>query len=109
MRVIEQNPRASQRAIAVQLGVSLGSINYCIKALAEKGYIKINNFTENPRKVAYAYLLTPSGILAKATLTAQFLKRKLTEYEMLRAELQSLEAEAKAVSNLVGIHHGQIE
>ena len=92
MRLIEQNPQVSQREIANQLGVSLGGINYCLKALIEKGYIKVINFNENPNKLSYAYLLTPSGIMAKATLTGQFLKRKLAEFEALKAEIQSLEA-----------------
>jgi EPS-associated MarR family transcriptional regulator len=91
MRLIEQNPQVSQRQIADQLGVSLGGINYCIKALIEKGYVKVSNFTENPHKVGYAYLLTPSGIIAKGALTGRFLKRKLAEYDALRAEIQSLQ------------------
>jgi len=91
MRLIEQNPQVSQREIADQLGVSLGGINYCIKALVERGYVKVSNFTENPDKFGYAYLLTPSGIAAKATLTGQFLKRKLAEYDALKAEIESLQ------------------
>ena len=90
MRLIEQNSRLSQREIADQLGLSLGAINYCLKALREKGYVKVSNFNENPHKLAYAYLLTPSGIAAKAALTGRFLKRKLAEYEALKAEIESL-------------------
>ena len=96
MRLIEQNPRLSQREIAGRLGVSLGAINYCIKALIEKGYVKVANFTENPHKLGYAYLLTPSGIMAKASLTGQFLKRKLAEFESLKAEIKSLEADTRS-------------
>ena len=91
MRLIEQNPQVSQREIADQLGVSLGGINYCIKALIEKGYVKVSNFSDNPNKLGYVYLLTPSGIVAKAALTGQFLKRKLDEYEALRAEIESIQ------------------
>jgi EPS-associated MarR family transcriptional regulator len=98
MRLIEQNPQVSQREIADQLGVSLGGINYCIKALIEKGYVKAVNFTENPYKLGYAYLLTPNGIAAKASLTGQFLKRKLAEYEALKAEIESLEAVVPPIS-----------
>ena len=92
MRLIEQNPRVSQREIAEKLGISLGGINYCVRALVEKGYIKVSNFTDNPQKLGYVYLLTPSGIVAKAALTGQFLKRKLKEYEALRTEIESLQA-----------------
>ena len=99
MRLIEKNPQVSQRQIADKLGMSLGSINYCIKALIEKGYIKITNFTENPNKLRYAYLLTPTGIKAKASLTAQFLKRKMTEFEALKIEIKSLEVEARPLLN----------
>jgi len=94
MRLIEQNPQVSQREIADQLGVSLGGINYCIKALIEKGYVKVTNFTENPNKIGYAYLLTPSGIAAKASLTGQFLRRKIAEFEALKAEIDSLQLSA---------------
>lgn len=92
MRLIEQKPQISQREIADHLGVSLGGINFCIKALIEKGYVKVSNFTENPHKLGYAYLLTPSGIGAKAAITGQFLKRKLAEYESLKAEIESLQS-----------------
>jgi EPS-associated MarR family transcriptional regulator len=91
MRLIEQSPRVSQRELADQLGVSLGGINYCLKALIEKGYVKVNNFTGNPHKLGYMYLLTPSGLVAKASLTRQFLQRQLAEYEALRAEIESLQ------------------
>jgi len=98
MRLIEQNPRVSQREISDQLGVSLGGINYCLKALIEKGYVKVTNFTQNPHKFGYAYLLTPSGIAAKASLTGHFLKRKLEEYEALKEEIESLQAAVQSVS-----------
>ena len=92
MRLIEQNPQVSQREIADRLGVSLGGINYCIKALIQKGYVKVSNFKGNPHKLGYAYLLTPSGIKAKTSLTGQFLKRKLAEYDALKTEIESLQA-----------------
>jgi len=91
MHVIEQNPQVSQREIANRLGLSLGGINYCIKALIKKGYVKVSNFTENPHKIGYVYLLTPSGIVAKAALTGHFLKRKIAEYEALKAEIESIQ------------------
>jgi len=91
MHLIEQNPQVSQREIANRLGLSLGGINYCIKALINKGYVKVSNFTENPHKIGYAYLLTPSGIVAKAALTGRFLKRKIAEYDALKAEIESIQ------------------
>jgi EPS-associated MarR family transcriptional regulator len=91
MRLIEQNPKASQRELANQLNISLGGINYCIKTLIERGYVKVSNFNENPHKFSYAYLLTPKGIAAKAALTAQFLTRKLAEYETLKKEIESIQ------------------
>ena len=90
---IEQNPSMSQRDLARALGISLGKTNYCLKALMEKGWVKMGNFSRNPSKLSYAYLLTPRGVKAKAGLTARFLQRKLTEYEALRAEIESLQRE----------------
>ena len=82
----------SQRQLADNLGVSLGAANYCMKALVEKGWVKLENFQKNPNKLGYLYLLTPMGITAKTQLTANFLKRKLTEYENLKAEIEDLQA-----------------
>lgn len=93
MRVLEGDPTASQRQIAAELGVSLGGINFCLKALAEKGLIKIGNFARAERKLGYAYILTPAGVNEKAQLTATFLKRKLNEYEALREEIALLQRE----------------
>ncbi len=93
MRVLEGDPTASQRQIAAELGVSLGGINFCLKALAEKGLIKIGNFARAERKLGYAYILTPAGVNEKAQLTARFLKRKLNEYEALREEIALLQRE----------------
>ena len=83
----------SQRELAEELGVSLGAANYCLKALVDKGWVKLENFQKNPNKLGYLYLLTPMGIAAKTTLTARFLQRKLTEYEKLKAEIEILKAE----------------
>ena len=79
------------------MGVSLGVANYCLKALVEKGWVKLESFQRNPNKLGYLYLLTPTGIAAKTQLTARFLKRKLNEYEALREEIERLQAEAKKV------------
>ena len=99
MGLIERNPKLTQRQIATKLGVSLGSINYCIKALIEKGYVKVSNFSGNPNKLDYAYWLTPSGIAAKAALTGQFLKRKIAEHEALLAEIELLQTTKHPIPN----------
>ena len=93
MAHLEGNPRHSQREIAGKLGVSLGSVNYCIKELIKKGFIKVENFRKNSNKLGYAYLLTPSGFHEKTILTVSFLKRKQREYVELEAEISALRAE----------------
>ena len=93
LRLLEQNPEMTQRELAEALGVSVGAANYCLKALVEKGWVKLENFQKNPNKLGYLYLLTPMGIKAKAQLTGSFLRRKMVEYEALRAEIDQLKAE----------------
>lgn len=93
MRLLEQYPEKSQRDISRELGVSLGAVNYMLRALVEKGEVKIRNFQASESKLRYAYVLTPSGIEAKARLTLGFLKRKRAEYEALREEIASLEGD----------------
>lgn len=75
------------------MGTSLGKINYCMKALIEKGLVKVRNFRNSRKKLAYAYLLTPRGIDSKSTIALQFLKRKTAEYETLKAEIEQLQRE----------------
>ena len=94
LRLLEGNPQMNQRDLAAAAGVSLGKTNYCINALLEKGLIKVQNFKSSKRKLAYAYLLTPDGIAEKAALTQRFLKRKMEEYEALKAEIDQLKQEA---------------
>ena len=93
MRVIEENPQASQREIASKLGVSLGGVNYCVKALVDTGLVKLNNFSKSNKKMGYIYMLTPDGISEKAKITSQFLKLKMQEYEQLKKEINQLKAE----------------
>ena len=93
MRAIERNPQASQRDLARELGISLGGINYCIKALIDKGAVKVENFQASENKMRYAYVLTPEGIREKARMTGHFLRRKMREYEDLKAEITSLQSE----------------
>lgn len=90
---LQEKPDVSQRGLAADLGVSLGSINFCLKALTAKGFVKAENFSKNNNKLGYAYLLTPSGIAAKSRLTASFLKRKQAEYRRLAHEIADLEAQ----------------
>lgn len=96
-KLIEANPEISQRAIAKQLGISLGRVNFCLRALIEKGQLKMRNFRSNKNKLTYIYMLTPKGVEEKAMLTASFLKRKLQEYELLQAEIEQLREEVQAI------------
>lgn len=93
LKSIEENPTQSQRELSRSLGVSLGKLNYCLKALVDKGWVKARNFKENPNKTGYLYLLTPSGVEAKAKVTVKFLKRKMDEYERMKVEIARLQQE----------------
>lgn len=95
LRAIEARPELTQRQLAQELGVSLGKAHYCIKALIDKGLVKVGNFSHNQRKLEYAYLLTPSGMRSKAMLTAHFLERKAAEYAMLKSELEKHDKHAR--------------
>tara|TARA_B100001057_G_scaffold501029_1_gene619812 strand:- start:147 stop:458 length:312 start_codon:yes stop_codon:yes gene_type:complete len=88
LRKIKSNPESSQRKLASDLGFSLGKLNYCLKALKQKGLIKINNFKKNPKKINYIYALTPKGISHKAKLTINFMKLKMQEFDELKTELE---------------------
>ena len=90
---LEVEPNVSQRSLATEVGVSLGSVNYCIKALVEKGLVKAENFRKSSNKIGYVYLLTPRGIQEKSKLTASFLKRKQAEYRLLEQEINHLRAQ----------------
>ena len=93
LRLLDDNPQLSQRALSQELGVSLGAVNYCLKALIDKGQVKVRNFHASDRKLRYAYILTPQGAAEKAALTGRFLKRKLREYQALKTEIEGLEEE----------------
>ena len=88
LRKIKSKPNSSQRELANELGFSLGKLNYCLKALKEKGLIKIKNFQKNPNKIGYAYILTPKGVTQKTKLTINFMKRKMKEYDELKSEIE---------------------
>ena len=87
LRKIQSRPESTQIELAKDLGFSLGKLNYCLKALKNKGLIKINNFSKNPNKINYIYVLTPKGIAEKTKLTINFMKRKMREYEELKSEI----------------------
>lgn len=93
LRLIETKPEISQRELADELGISLGQINYQLKSLKEKGFIKAGNFLRNDNKLAYAYLLTPKGVADKLAITKHFLARKKQEFQLLKTELEQLENE----------------
>ena len=88
LRKIQKNPESSQRELAEELGFSLGKLNYCLKALKNKGFVKIRNFKKNPNKMNYIYVLTPKGISEKTKLTLNFMERKMKEYDELKKELK---------------------
>ena len=99
LRKLEVNPGYTQRELSQEMGVSLGKINYCMKKLIEKGLVKLSNFSHNPNKVNYIYLLTPKGIEQKARLTVTFLAIKLEEYEMLKNEISKLKQDAEELQS----------
>lgn len=93
LKALEQNPLYSQRQLASCIGVSLGKVNYGLKSLIDKGFIKVKNFQKSPNKIKYIYLLTPQGISEKTKLTIEFLQHKTTEYEQLKLEIECLKQE----------------
>ena len=105
LRALEANPELSQRQLAAELGVSLGGVNYALKALMERGFVKADNFRKSGNKVAYLYVLTPKGVAEKASLATAFLGRKLEEYEVLRQEIEALKGEVGS-SDSVGSGKG---
>lgn len=99
LKLLEANPALSQRALARELGVSLGKVNYCLKALMEKGLVKARNFRDSRNKLAYLYALTPKGVAEKARLTVEYLRIKLAEAEALEREIGELRREAEAAAS----------
>jgi len=100
MRRLQETPDISQRQLAKELGISLGSINFCFQALVEKGWVKMQNFSQSKNKLRYAYLLTPTGVAEKSKLTTEFMKRKVTEYEALQLEIEILKSEISIEKHL---------
>jgi EPS-associated MarR family transcriptional regulator len=97
LKSLERDSRPTQRQLSNDLGVSLGKVNYCLKSLIEKGFIKVNNFRNNKNKIQYSYLLTPKGIEEKTKLTFDFIRIKTQEYDTLKQEVEILKQEAKDV------------
>ena len=93
LRRLYQTPKVSQRALAKELGVGVGTINFCFQALVEKGLVKMQNFSQSNNKLRYAYLLTPAGVREKSKLAVKFLRRKVAEYEALQLEIDELQSE----------------
>lgn len=103
LRILQDRPDITQREIAQLLGVSTSGLNYCLNALIDKGWVKVQNFSESKHKFGYVYLLTPKGISEKAALTSRFLQRKLKEFEEMRYEIESLRCEISEVSRISGV------
>lgn len=96
LKVVDAKPEISQRELASELGISLGKANFCLKALIEVGLLKATNFRNSKNKLAYMYLLTPTGVEEKTKITLRFLKNKMQEYEALKLEINLLSQEIKA-------------
>jgi EPS-associated MarR family transcriptional regulator len=98
LKLLQANPSLSQRQLAAELGVSLGKANYCLRALVEKGLVKLGNFSKNPNKRQYAYVLTPAGLEEKTRITLGFLKRKEAEFEAIKREIEALRGDLEAIA-----------
>ena len=93
MRILQENPDLTQCELAEKLGISVGGLNYCLKALMEKGLVKMKNFANSKNKFGYVYVLTPTGLAEKSAITHRFLRRKMDEYEALKVEIKALKSE----------------
>ena len=102
LRLLHDNPELTQRELGERVGVSLGAVNYCLRALIERGLVKVDNFSRNPNKLGYAYALTPAGIAEKTMLTGRFLHRKVVEYQALRVEIEALSRELSTLNKSEG-------
>lgn len=100
LRQLHDNPQLSQRELGERVGISLGAVNYCLRALMEKGFVKAGNFSRSANKLGYAYVLTPAGLTEKSLLTVRFLRRKLEEYRALEQEIDALSREAESLQKV---------
>lgn len=103
LKLVEANPAVNQRALARELGISLGKVNFCLHALIDKGLVKAKNFKNSQNKRAYLYMLTPKGVEDKARVTARFLRNKQAEYEALKQEIAVLKREALSMQDNAGL------
>lgn len=103
LRLLEDNPKLIQRELAQALNLSVGKAHYCVQALLDKGWVKMQKFHDSKRKRAYLYLLTPAGIAQKTALTLRFLERKMAEYDRLREEIEALQREIEPSAAAVGL------
>jgi EPS-associated MarR family transcriptional regulator len=101
LNLVEAKPTLSQRELSRDLGVSLGKVNFCLQSLIRVGLIKANNFRDSQNKLSYMYLLTPSGVEAKTSITLRFLKAKIQEYEMLKVEIETLQIQVDDIRRSV--------
>ena len=90
LRKLNENPSSSQRKLAIDLGISLGKINYCLNELRKKGFVKVKNFKKSKKKLSYLYMLTPSGFIMKKNLTLDFMQKKIQEYDELKKEIKNI-------------------
>ncbi len=110
LRELIRDPEASQRSLAIRHGVSVGKMNYCLRALVLKGLVKANNFRRSDNKLAYAYVLTPAGIEEKAKLAKAFLQRKIVEFELIQREIDELRLEARLAADDASVKdHANVE
>jgi EPS-associated MarR family transcriptional regulator len=107
LRILQENPDLTQRELAEKLGVSVGGLNYCLNALIDKGWVKMQNFHQSKNKFKYVYLLTPQGMSERIALTNRFLQRKKAEYEALKAEIESLSIESDVNTISMNVSGGQ--
>ena len=96
--MLQDNPDMTQREIAEKLGISTSGLNYCLKALIDKGWVKVHNFSQSKNKFGYIYVLTPQGAAEKVLLAGRFLKRKMAEYEAIKAEIDTLTKEGSLIA-----------
>jgi EPS-associated MarR family transcriptional regulator len=96
LKVLQETPDVTQRELAARLGVSLGKANYCLRAVIGRGWVKMGNFRRNPNKMGYVYLLTPCGIEEKARFAVRFLRHKLHEFDVLKADIERLQLEVES-------------
>ena len=95
LKILAEEPQLGQREMAKRMGISLGKVNFCVSELAAKGWIKITRLKSARKKIPYIYMLTPKGLEEKGKLTVRFLKRKVSEYEEIKRQIEEIANEAE--------------